>query len=260
VLYESDVYMCPAFIVVSEMYASDTSSTCSQPAVCTHFFHSFQSPDLVQKALLVFLFMSYAFCLEFCFVEACGRLAAVPVLRAESGISRPRELSGKRYASYGARYEGRIVQQLIKNDGGDGEYIEDTSIGMLGIWKTLLSGKADATWVFTAWEGVMAEQAGASLNVFHLDEYKVCKLNTCDMNCALRCTIHVMKLHLFLISHEGLSMLHLPCTCKCCGLDGLLPAILIRDSCRPGCNSSNTDTRDIIAQFSAAGSCASACL
>ena len=92
---------------------------------------------------------------------------------ADSGISRPKELSGKRYASYGARYEGRIVQQMIKNDGGDGEYIEDTSMGMLGIWKTLLAGKADATWVFMGWEGVMAKQGGVELNVFQLDDYKV---------------------------------------------------------------------------------------
>lgn len=28
----------------------------------------------------------------------------------------------QKYASYGARYEGRIVQQMIKNDGGTGNY------------------------------------------------------------------------------------------------------------------------------------------
>lgn len=66
---------------------------------------------------------------------------------------------------------------MIKNDGGDGEYIEDTSMGMLGIWKTLLAGKADATWVFMAWEGVMAKQGGVELNVFQLDDYKVCILS-----------------------------------------------------------------------------------
>jgi hypothetical protein len=36
-----------------------------------------------------------------------------------------------------ARYEGRIVQQLIRNDGGKGDYIEDTP-AMLSIWDTLL--------------------------------------------------------------------------------------------------------------------------
>lgn len=62
---------------------------------------------------------------------------------------------------------------MIKNDGGDGEYIEDTAVGMLGIWNTILAGKADATWVFMAWEGVMAKLKDVSLNTFRLDDYKV---------------------------------------------------------------------------------------
>lgn len=39
--------------------------------------------------------------------------------------------------------------------------------------KGLLEGKADATWVFMGWEGVLARQQGVALNVFSLDEYKV---------------------------------------------------------------------------------------
>lgn len=65
------------------------------------------------------------------------------------------------------------MQQMIKNDGGDGDYIEDTSMGMLGVWSTLLTGKADATWVFLAWEGVIAKLKGLQLNAFQLDEYNV---------------------------------------------------------------------------------------
>lgn len=61
-----------------------------------------------------------------------------------SGIDRPAQLDGKNYASYGARFEGRIVQQMIKNDGGKGEFLESTP-PMLGIWNTLLKGTADAT-------------------------------------------------------------------------------------------------------------------
>lgn len=41
------------------------------------------------------------------------------------------------YASYGARYEGRIVQELIKADGGSGSY-DERALPMLGIWNTLL--------------------------------------------------------------------------------------------------------------------------
>ena len=50
---------------------------------------------------------------------------------------RPSQLDGKRYASYGARYEGRIVQEVIRRDGGKGEYAELTP-PMLDIWGVFL--------------------------------------------------------------------------------------------------------------------------
>eukprot|EP00854_Cymbomonas_tetramitiformis_P029918 gene29918-37339_t len=73
------------------------------------------------------------------------------VTLSKSDIPRPAELDGKVYASYAARYESRIVQQMIKNDGGKGEFSEITP-PMLGIWNTLVNGEANATWVFLGWE------------------------------------------------------------------------------------------------------------
>jgi ABC-type nitrate/sulfonate/bicarbonate transport system substrate-binding protein len=94
------------------------------------------------------------------------------VTLASSGIDRPAKLDGKRYASYGARYEGRIVQEMIKADGGSGEYVE-AALPMLGLWGTVLEGKADATWVFTAWEGVQAARRGVALNAFRLGDFGI---------------------------------------------------------------------------------------
>lgn len=88
----------------------------------------------------------------------------------ESGIERPRELDGKKYASYGARFEGRIVQRMIQQDGGKGEY-EEFLPEKLGIWNTLLQGVADATWVFSGWEGCSAAIDGIHLNEFKLSNY-----------------------------------------------------------------------------------------
>ena len=88
------------------------------------------------------------------------------VTTKQSGLARPRDLDGRVYASYAARFEGRIVQRMIINDGGSGAFVEETP-PMLGIFDTILAGKADATWVFMGWEGVHAQLKGVDLNVFY---------------------------------------------------------------------------------------------
>jgi ABC-type nitrate/sulfonate/bicarbonate transport system substrate-binding protein len=98
-------------------------------------------------------------------------VSAITVLE-ESGITRPAELDGKTYASYGARYEDKIIQQMIKNDGGKGELHLDYP-NKLGIWNTLLDNKADATWIFQNWEGVEAETQGIKLRYFKLADHDI---------------------------------------------------------------------------------------
>lgn len=97
--------------------------------------------------------------------------SAIVTLRS-SGIDRPQKLQGKRYGSYGARFEGRIIQQLIKNDGGSGEYQEVTP-DKLGLWNTVVNGEMDATWVFMTYEGIEASMRGVDLNVFRLRDYGI---------------------------------------------------------------------------------------
>jgi len=97
--------------------------------------------------------------------------SAIATLKS-SGISRPKELDGKSYASYGARYEDQIVKQMIKNDGGKGE-LNLHYPDKLGIWNTLVDATYDATWIFTAWEGVEAEKRGIELNTFRLGDYGI---------------------------------------------------------------------------------------
>ncbi|XP_024533513.1 uncharacterized protein LOC112347219 [Selaginella moellendorffii] len=98
-------------------------------------------------------------------------LSAIATLK-QSGLCRPRDLDGKVYASYAARFEGRIVQKLIQADGGAGNF-EEATPDKLGIWNTLLQNKADATWIFRAWEGVQAKRKGIELNEFILEEYGI---------------------------------------------------------------------------------------
>ena len=93
-------------------------------------------------------------------------------VRSDKGIQSPKELDGKRYASYKARYEDAIVKQMIRNDGGEGA-IGTAYPEKLGIWDTLLHGDFDATWIFLNWEGIEAEAIDAPLTYFKMADYQV---------------------------------------------------------------------------------------
>ncbi|MDJ0367909.1 ABC transporter substrate-binding protein [Hymenobacter sp. H14-R3] len=97
--------------------------------------------------------------------------SAIAVLAA-SGIERPAHLDGQVYASYQARFEDRIVQQLIRNDGGQGT-LRLAYPPKLTIWDSLLTGQVAATWIFQGWEGAQAHLAGVALRTFALGDYSI---------------------------------------------------------------------------------------
>jgi NitT/TauT family transport system substrate-binding protein len=102
----------------------------------------------------------------------CQRDTSAIAVLASSDVARPRDLDGRTYASYDARFEDDIVRQLIRNDGGEGD-VNIVTPPKLGIPNTIVDGSADATWVFEPWEGLLAERAGHALRTFGLDEYDV---------------------------------------------------------------------------------------
>lgn len=91
---------------------------------------------------------------------------------ASSPIQQLQDLDGRIYASYKARYEDRILQEMVKAAGGKGELLLEYP-NRLGIWNTLLQGTADATWIFDNWEGVEAAAKGVELRKFFLGDYGI---------------------------------------------------------------------------------------
>ena len=87
-------------------------------------------------------------------------------------INSPKNLDGKIYASYQARYEDEIVKCMIKNDQGSGN-IQITYPEKLGIWNTLLTGEADSTWIFDNWEGIEAKSKNIDLSTFKMKDYNI---------------------------------------------------------------------------------------
>lgn len=98
-------------------------------------------------------------------------LSCIATLKS-SNISSPKLLDGKSYASYKARYEDCIVKEMIKNDGGEAN-LNIIYPEKLGIWSTLLTGKADSTWIFDNWEGIEASSKGIELNKFELADFNI---------------------------------------------------------------------------------------
>ncbi len=98
-------------------------------------------------------------------------LSSIATLKSSNIIS-PKMLDDKTYASYKARYEDPIVKEVIKNDGGKGN-LNIIYPEKLGIWNTLLSGKADATWIFDNWEGIEASGKNIELYKFTLADFDI---------------------------------------------------------------------------------------
>lgn len=98
-------------------------------------------------------------------------LSCIVALKS-SNIKSPKMLDGKSYASYKARYEDLIVKEMINNDGGKGN-VTIIYPEKLGIWNTLLNGKADATWIFDNWEGIEASGKNIELDKFTLSEFNI---------------------------------------------------------------------------------------
>jgi ABC-type nitrate/sulfonate/bicarbonate transport system substrate-binding protein len=98
-------------------------------------------------------------------------LSCIATLKS-SNITSPKLLDDKTYASYKARYEDHIVKEMIKNDGGEGD-LDIIYPEKLGIWNTLLSGKADSTWIFDNWEGIEASSKNIELDKFTLADFNI---------------------------------------------------------------------------------------
>jgi len=113
-----------------------------------------------------------------------GSTSAIATLKS-SGIDTPAMLAGKRYASYVGRFEDAIVAQMVNNSGGDGMAVDfhplpahaygdaDTMNTGSVVASMLDKGLSDSTWIFSHWEGVLAERSGQELNYFALEDHGV---------------------------------------------------------------------------------------
>ena len=85
----------------------------------------------------------------------------------ESGIQRPADLSGRRYASWDMPVVTEIIRYIVEKDGGD-----FNAVRMIPNFATdavsALQTDVDAIWIYRAWDGIAAEIAGVEFNYIDL--------------------------------------------------------------------------------------------
>ncbi|MFF2083791.1 ABC transporter substrate-binding protein [Nocardia sp. NPDC058176] len=84
-------------------------------------------------------------------------------------LASPKDLDGKTYAGFGDPGEREALQQVIRNDGGTGDF---TSV-VLGssAYEAVYGGKADFTVSYLAWEGIEAEHHGTPMRYFRYTDF-----------------------------------------------------------------------------------------
>lgn len=88
----------------------------------------------------------------------------------EAGITRPRELEGKRLTHWTPLWFHKAIGRVVERDGGDYSKVKLVNMDVGDIVGTLGS-IADATWVYENWENQVLLEAGKEINYFNLGDY-----------------------------------------------------------------------------------------
>ena len=87
----------------------------------------------------------------------------------EAGITRPRELEGKRLTHWTPAWFHAAIRRVVEADGGDYDKINLVNLDVGDIVATL-GDVADATWVYENWENQVLLEAGKEINYFNLGD------------------------------------------------------------------------------------------
>jgi ABC-type nitrate/sulfonate/bicarbonate transport system substrate-binding protein len=93
----------------------------------------------------------------------------------EDGITRPRDLEGKRYGSYGSELEEAIISSLVACDGGDPALVTHTPLVSNDFRIGLTQDQFDVAWVFDAWDTVrLADVDGMDVSTIAFRDWFDC--------------------------------------------------------------------------------------
>ena len=87
-----------------------------------------------------------------------------------SGILRPRDLSGKRFASWETPVVSSVIRYIVNTDGGSFNAVNMIPNNATDAISALLSD-VDAIWIYYAWDGIAAEVSGVGINYIDLGTF-----------------------------------------------------------------------------------------
>ncbi|MBS2963140.1 ABC transporter substrate-binding protein [Actinocrinis puniceicyclus] len=90
-------------------------------------------------------------------------------VRADSGITSPKQLDGKTYAGYGSPLEAPMLKYVIRQAGGTGTFKNVTL--NTDAYQALYAGQADFALPEPTWEVIQARLVGKPLRTFELSDY-----------------------------------------------------------------------------------------
>lgn len=81
----------------------------------------------------------------------------------KTGIKSPKDLEGKRYASWDTPFEKAILSEIVEKDGGDFSKVKLIPNTVTDV-VTALQTDIDAVWIYYGWDGVATELKGLETN------------------------------------------------------------------------------------------------
>ncbi|MDR2209961.1 MAG: ABC transporter substrate-binding protein [Spirochaetaceae bacterium] len=85
----------------------------------------------------------------------------------KAGITRPRDLTGKRFASWETPLVRAVIKDIVEADGGDFSQVQMVP-NMATDAFSALETDVDSIWIYYAWDGVAAEVRGTGIDYIDL--------------------------------------------------------------------------------------------
>ncbi|MDR0623864.1 MAG: ABC transporter substrate-binding protein [Treponema sp.] len=86
---------------------------------------------------------------------------------ASTGITRPRDLGGKKFASWETPLVTAVIRDIVEGDGGDFAAVRMIPNSATDAFSALETD-VDAIWIYYAWDGIAAELRGTAVNYLDL--------------------------------------------------------------------------------------------